>query len=187
MNKVICLTAGHSNTDSGAVTTNKDGKLIKEAELASQFRNAVASYFHKHKEVHVKVDGYDTVNLPLTEAIKLITGSDIALEFHFNSFTTKTAGGTESISLPKDKVISQKISKAIADVLGTKLRGDNGWIDQSKSARGKLGYVNKGGIIVEIAFLSNDTELQAFNDKYWLAAKAVYQTVCDHLKIKPLV
>lgn len=187
MNKIVCLTAGHSEVDSGATTTDKSGKLIKEAELATKFRNAVASYFHKHKDVKVKMDGYGNTNLPLAEAIKLIKGSDIALEFHFNSFTTKTAGGTETIALPDDKVIAQKISKAISDVLGTKLRGENGYIDQSKSARGRLGYVNAHGLIVEIAFLSNDTELQAFNDKYWLAAKAVYQTVCKHLGITPLV
>lgn len=174
--KIITITSGHSNIDSGA--TSKDG--TKEADLAVKFRNAVVSYLQKHPNVHVRVDGYGTTNLPLPEAIKLIKGSDVAIEFHMNASTNATAGGTETISLPKDKALAQKLSQAITTTLGTKLRGKEGWIDQSDSARGRLGYINAGGLIVEIGFISNPTELKTFNDKYWLAAKAVSEVILKH-------
>jgi len=68
--------------------------------------------------------------------------------------------------LPKDKKLAQDLSKAVADVFGSRLRGDNGWIDQSQSARGKLGFISNGGFIVELGFISNEAELAQFNAKY---------------------
>lgn len=177
--KIITITAGHSNVDSGAIA--KDG--TKEADLAVKFRNAVVSYLQKYPNVHVRVDGYGTTNLPLPEAIKLIKGSDVAIEFHMNASTNATAGGTETISLTKDKALAQKLSQAITATLETKLRGKEGWIDQSDSARGRLGYINAGGLIVEIGFISNPTELKTFNDKYWLAAKAVSEVILKHVGV----
>lgn len=181
--KIVCITAGHSNKDSGAIA--KDG--TKEADLAVLFRNALVSYLQKHKDIHTRVDGYGVTNLPLTEAIKLIKGSDIAIEVHCNASTNASAGGTETIALPKDKLLAQKISKAVADVLGTKLRADKGYSTQEQSQHARLGYVVNGGLILELMFISNPTELQAFKDKYWLVAKAVYIVICEHLGVKPLV
>ena len=183
--KIVTLTAGHSNKDSGAVTT-KDGVLITESDIAVKFRNALASYFHKHPDVHVCVDGYGKTNLPLNEAIKLIKGSDVALEIHNNSFSNASANGVECVGLAKHKELCQKLSKAISEVFGSRLRGDKGYIGQEDSARGKLAYVQNNGIIVELFFLSNKQELQAFEEKYWLAAKAMYLVLCENLGITPI-
>ena len=181
-NKIVCVTAGHSNTDSGAVA--KDG--TQENHLAVKFRNAVVSYLQKHSDITVRTDGHGNNNAPLAEAIKLVKGSDLALECHMNAFTNPTASGVESISLPKQKAISQNISASIAKVFESKLRGDKGWISQEQSARGKLGFVNAGGIIVELEYISNPEKLQKFNDTYWLAAKAVYLEICKYLKVQPM-
>lgn len=167
VNQFVAVTAGHSNTDPGAV----NGK-IKEADLVVNFRNAVTHYLHE-AGLQVKTDGTGTKNDPLSAAVKLIKGSSIAVEFHMNAAASKQANGIETIALPKDKKLAQDLSKAVADALGSRLRGDNGWIDQSKSARGRLAYVNAGGLIVELGFISNEDELARFNARYWLAAKAV--------------
>lgn len=161
------ITAGHSNSDPGAV----NGK-VKEADLVVNFRNAVAHYL-REAGLQVKTDGTGTKNDPLSAAVKLIQGSSVAVEFHMNAATSKQANGVETIALPKDKKLAQDLSKAVADALGSRLRGDNGWIDQSKSARGRLAYVNAGGLIVELGFISNEDELARFNARYWFAAKAV--------------
>lgn len=185
-NKIVCVTAGHSNTgkiDSGAVTT-VGGKLIKEADLAVKLRNAILHYLQQDKEITTRCDGYGQVNLELKEAIKLIKFSDAAVEIHFNSSTNKTANGVECIALPKDKVLAQNLSKAVAKVTGSRLRGTEGFITQEDSARGKLGYVNAGGCILEVSFLSNDQELETFNQKYWLIGKEISQVLIDHVKSK---
>lgn len=179
-NKIAAICAGHSDVDSGAVT-KQDGKLIKEATLAVQFRNAVITYLQKEKNITLRVDGHGNNNAPLSESIKLIKGSDLAIEFHMNASVNATASGVETISLPKDKVLSQKLSAAIAKVFDSKLRGDKGWIDQSQSARGKLGFVSNKGLIVELEFISNPDKLKMFQEKYWLAARAVADVIIEHL------
>src|SRR5690606_36062576 len=94
--------------------------------------------------------------------------------------TSKQANGIETIALPKDKKLAQELSKAVADVFGSRLRGDNGSIDQSQSARGKLGFISNGGLIVELGFISNEAELAQFNAKYWTTAKAVAMVLIKH-------
>ncbi|WP_104470351.1 N-acetylmuramoyl-L-alanine amidase [Acinetobacter indicus] len=170
----VTVTAGHSNNDPGAV----NGK-IKESELVTNFRNAVAFYL-REAGLQVKTDGTGTKNDPLSAAVKLIQGSSVAVEFHMNAAASKQANGIETIALPKDKKLAQDLSKAVADALGSRLRGDNGWIDQSKSARGRLAYVNAGGLIVELGFISNEDELARFNARYWVAAKAVAKVLIDY-------
>ncbi|WP_180010443.1 N-acetylmuramoyl-L-alanine amidase [Acinetobacter sp. YH16055] len=172
----VAVTAGHSNSDPGAVS----GKY-KEADLVVNFRNAVTHYL-REAGLQVKTDGTGTKNDPLSAAVKLIKGSSVAVEFHMNAATSKQANGVETIALPKDKILAQKLSKAVADVFGSRLRGDKGWIDQSQSARGRLGFVNAGGLIVELGFISNEAELAAFHSKYWSAAKAVAQVIIEHEK-----
>ena len=176
VNQFVTVTAGHSNKDPGAV----NGKY-KEAELVSQFRNAVA-YYLREAGIQYKTDGVGTLNQDLNAAIKLIKGSSVAVEFHMNAATSKQANGVETIALPKDKKLAQELSKAVADAFGSRLRGDNGWIDQSQSARGNLGFISNGGLIVELGFISNEEELFQFNARYWSAAKAVAMILIKHEK-----
>ena len=176
LNQFVTVTAGHSNKDPGAV----NGKF-KEAELVSQFRNAVA-YYLREAGIQYKTDGVGATNQNLNAAIKLIKGSSVAVEFHMNAATSKQANGIETIALPKDKKLAQDLSKAVADAFGSRLRGDNGWIDQSQSARGKLGFISNGGLIVELGFISNEEELFQFNARYWSAAKAVAKVLIEYEK-----
>lgn len=163
----ILLSAGHSNSDPGAVAGNRH-----EAAIAVEFRNIVAGKL-RASGVDVKTDGVGTENLPLVEAIRMARSAQLAVEFHCNAAANPAARGVECISLPDKRDLSQRLSAAIASVLGAPVRGDAGWIDQSKSARGKLGFVQAGGIIVELFFLSNPAELAAYDAKKWLVAQAV--------------
>ena len=79
----------------------------------------------------------------------------------------------ECISIPKDKELCQRLSNATVETTKDNVRGDNGWIDQSKSARGKLGFVEAGGIIVELFFLSNKGDLERYEQVKWLVASAI--------------
>ena len=176
INSFMTITAGHSNTDPGAV----NGKF-KEAELVTKFRNAVAHYLSE-AGIAIKTDGVGTNNQNLNTAIKLIKGSSVAVEFHMNAASNKSAYGIETIALPKDKKLAQDLSKVVAKAFNSKLRGQDGWIDQSQSARGKLGFISNGGLIVELGFISNEAELKTFNEKYWLAARDVADILIEHEK-----
>lgn len=165
-NKIITITAGHSNTDPGA--TNG---IAREADVAQDMRNMVNHYLVK-QGITTKTDGEGKGNLPLPQAMKLIAGSTAAVEFHCNS-GTKTARGVEALSQAKDKTLCQKLCKAVAGVTGSPLRGDKGWQPENAGAHSRLGYVRNGGIILELFFITNDAELATWNAKKWLVAKAV--------------
>lgn len=79
----------------------------------------------------------------------------------------------ECISIPKDKELCQRLSNATTETTKSKVRGDNDWIDQYKSVRGKLGFVEAGGVIVELFFLNNKGDLERYEGVKWLVASAI--------------
>lgn len=147
------ITAGHSNTDPGAVAFG-----YKEALIAVDMRNLIAAELRAMGH-QVWTDGSGSDNQPLATAINLIRHGAIALEIHLNAASNTAATGVETIALPVAKALAQRISFAISSVLGLRVRGDAGWIDQSASARGKLGFVSAGGLIAELCFISNRGDL----------------------------
>lgn len=167
------VTAGHSDTDPGAVANG-----FKEADIAEDMRNMIAGKLRALGHA-VITDGTGSYNQPLNEAIKLVKQGDLAIEIHCNAAGTSSACGVETISLPKHKEISQRISKVIANTTGDKIRGDKGWIDQSQSQRGKLGYVNAGGIIIELFFLTNKQSLDAYQSVKWVVASEITAVLID--------
>lgn len=172
----VLISAGHSATDPGAV--NEHMKLT-EAKLALDLRDSVAAELRRYG-VEVVEDGRDAENLPLAQAIKLVKGRT-AVELHFNAGPS-SAHGVEAISLPPQAGLARALSKAVASVLKTRVRGSDGWIDQSKSARGKLGFVQAGGIILEVAFISNDGEIGFYLANKGAVAKAIAATIAMQVK-----
>ena len=165
------ITAGHSNTDPGAVAKGRT-----EAAIVADLRNIVALKLRERGHI-VTTDGAGTVNQPLPTAISLIRPGLVCVELHCNAAANSTAAGVETISMPRHKALSQRLSQAIAKVLETRVRGDKGWIDQSQSARGKLGFVSAGGLIVELFFISNPAELRMYDARKWLVATAIADTL----------
>ena len=173
---IVTITAGHSNTDSGAVNGSD-----RESDIAQDMRNIVA-YYLKSKGVAIRTDGEGKGNLPLSEAVKLIKGSKIAVEFHCNAATSKSAKGVEALAQQKDKLISQKLCQAVSSVMGNPLRGDKGWKPENSGQHSRLAYVSHGGIILELFFISNDAELEVWKQKKWLIGKAVAKVLAEYVK-----
>lgn len=174
MSKIITITAGHSNTDPGAVNGS-----VREADIAQDARNIVA-YYLKQKGIAILTDGEGKGNAPLNQAIKLITGSAVAVEFHCNA-GPKTAKGVEALSQTIDKAISQKLCAAVASVMGGPLRGDKGWKAENSGYHHRLGYVRNGGIILEMFFISNDAELAIWHEKKWLVCRAIADVLAEYV------
>lgn len=168
----ITLTAGHSTEAPGAVYAG-----LKEADLAAELCRKCVAELTTRGHI-VRTDSSGISNAPLGEAIKMINGSDIAIEFHFNAAADSTVGGTEAIALRASKAKAQALAQATSAALGTKLRRDKGWLDQADSAHGKLAYVNMGGIILEVSFLSsaNDRALYETNKA------ALVTALCDTIE-----
>ena len=154
----LLVAAGHSNIDPGAVAHG-----FTEAEIVADFRNMVAHYLRAAGH-EVVTDGEGKENQPLAQAIKLIPGTDLAIEFHCNAAANPSANGVESISLFPLKSISQRISAAVAAVLGSRLRGER--MDRSEPVGSRQAGIRQcrgpcGGTV----FITNLTELQAYQAK----------------------
>lgn len=179
----ITVTAGHGGKDKGAVNGT-----ITESFIATDMRTMLDFYLTRlgHKVV---TDGEGQVNLPLRDALTLIPGSDLAIEIHTNAFSDNKAKGTECLALAKHKEVCGVICKAINETMGkigkndiTPIRGnDGGWKNQSAGQHSRLAYVANGGIIVELFFITNDTELKTYLAKKWLVAKAIAEAIHKYL------
>ena len=165
------ITAGHGDSDPGAVAGD-----VTERDLMAELRNIVASKLRAAGHT-VRTDGAGLANLPLPFALTLIPGSAAALELHTNAATNPAATGVEVISLPAQAPLARAIAKRISTVLGIPLRGSGGWIDQAQSARGRLGYVRAGGLVVEVFFLSNPEDLASYQARKWLVASAIAEAL----------
>ena len=178
MTKTVTLTAGHSNTDPGAVNGSD-----READLAQDMRNIVASILRDNYGLTVKTDGEGKGNMPLREAVKLIRGSDVAIEFHTNAAASKAATGVEALSTPKNKRWCQVLSRAVADATGWKLRGEGGFKPDNAGQHSRLAYAQAGGIVFEPFFISNDNELKLFKERKWIICRAVADAVARELGV----
>lgn len=168
---MIFLAAGHSKIDSGAVAFGR-----KEADIVVEFRNIVSFYLMQAGIQHV-VDGKGTDNIPLAQTVKLIGKNRPALEFHCNAAGTALATGVETLSGTKDLVLGEKICEAIASTLNIRNRGAK---PENAGQHHRLAFVQAGGIIVELFFISSPKDLAAYDAKKWLAAKAVAHVLHGH-------
>lgn len=168
------ISAGHSSADPGACANGHT-----EAAIALDMRDLVAKRLLEMRHT-VLMDGNIAENLPLQTAIALIDGTDLAVELHCNAAANMQATGVEVIAPAHLKLVAQRIARAIAAETGQKLRGDLGWIDQAQSARGRLGFIEAGGLIVEMVFISNAADLRAFLAAKERVAMAIAGAMCAY-------
>lgn len=174
---MIFLSAGHSTVDPGAVTKQRidDTHIVerKEADIVAEFRNLVSYYLLAWGVPHA-VDSKGTDNVPLAGTVKLIGNNRPAVEFHCNAADAAIAGGVETLSNARDLVLGEQLCVAVAVALGIKNRGAK---PENSGQHHRLAFVQAGGVILELFFLSNPKELAAYDARKWLAAKAVAQVL----------
>ncbi len=174
--KPILISAGHSDTDPGAVS--RDG--IKESDLAERLRNRIVALL-RERNIHCVSDGEGTVNKPLNDAVKLARANPggVLLEIHFNA-GPPTARGVEALSYPKDLELSIDLCKAIAARTGSPLRGREGWKNPSSGQHHRLAFCEAGGLILEVEFMSSVEGLRAYLTHESEIARDLAQVIAKH-------
>ena len=163
------ISAGHGGGDPGNTASGR-----VEAHIAQDLRNIITVKLRQAGH-DVITDGAASENWSLAKAVTLIVTGRTAIEIHTNA-GAPTAKGVEVIGNASQAKLCKAIAKGIAGVLGTTLRREDGWFDYAKLVKEQgrtLGFVKRGGIIVETFFQSNAAELAAYDAKKWLVAQAI--------------
>lgn len=172
-NKTLFVSAGHSNTDSGAAANG-----FTEADIVTEFRNMVCS--HLDGKVGYGTDGKGMENMPLSKAAKLASAHDVAAEFHCNA-ATPAATGCETLSKSSDFPLAGKICNAISDTLGIRNRGSK---PENSGQHSRLAFVSDGGgIIVELFFITSRSDLETYLARKDKLAKAVADVLIDAVTV----
>ena len=152
--KSCFISAGHSMTDPGAVS---DG--LTEAEVVLDLRDRLYRYLLVRGAM-VSRDGKGGQNLPLSKAIPMARAVDLAIELHCNAAGNPRATGVETLQNPEHRPFGRKICDALAEAMQIRNRGPKG---ESSGQHSRLGFISKGGgIIVELFFLSNPDDRDAY-------------------------
>lgn len=152
--KSLFISAGHSDTDPGAV-----GNGYTEADIVLEFRDYLAEAL-RARGVAFSMDGEQGQNLPLSRAWRMAAEHDIAIELHCNAFNQPSATGVETLSAPADMELGLLICKAISETLGIANRGAKG---EGSGQHSRLAFVSSGGgIIVELFFISNPDDVAKY-------------------------
>lgn len=157
------ISAGHSNTDSGAVGFGR-----READIACEARNIVSFYLQRDKIPH-ELDGVGTVNMPLNEVVKRSRKHKLSVEFHCNAGPA-TATGVEVLCAPKDNNVAAELCKVISETLGIRNRGVK---PENAGQHHRLAFVQAGGMIVELFFISNKKDLLSYDERKWVMGKEI--------------
>lgn len=157
------ISAGHSEVDPGASAFGR-----KEADIAVETRNIVSFYLQRDKIPH-ELDGFGTVNLPLSSVVKKSRNHRLSVEFHCNAGPA-TATGVEVLCAPKDNKIAAKICEAISATLGIRNRGVK---PENAGQHHRLAFVQAGGMIVELFFITNKKDLLAYDERKWLMGREI--------------
>lgn len=175
--KMILISAGHTNIkglDQGAA-----GNGFIEGVEAVKLRDATAAYLRElNKDIKVIEDGFDNDNQPLTKAIALAKTANFAIEFHFNA-GPPAATGIEVLSKPNKKTFSQKIAGAIHNATDLVLRGESGWKADNSGQHHRLGFCEAGGVIVEVGFISNASDMKAYKSNFEAICKGIAEVLAN--------
>lgn len=160
--KSLFISAGHSDRDPGAV-----GNGHTEADIVLELRDLVAGVL-RHEGLVFKKDGEPGQNLPLSDAVKMAAAHEIAVEFHCNAAENPSATGVETLSQPAEYPLGYVLCETVSRVLGINNRGAK---PEGSGQHSRLAFASQGnGVILELFFLSNRKDLEAYQRcKYELA------------------
>lgn len=171
---MIYPSAGHNSksktikADPGAV--NKHG--IKEGDLTIEFRDLVCRELDNMGVKYIK--DFEEENLAMyLNRIKTGNGS-VVCEWHFDSSVNPSATGTTGLIEGEadrlDRLFASELTNSTALTLGIRNRGV---LSETESHRGRLGLMREEGIIclVELCFISNDSDLKKYHENKLILAK----------------
>jgi N-acetylmuramoyl-L-alanine amidase len=169
----VFVIAGHGGSDPGAAY----GRYI-ERDLAIEFRDLVIANLRLYG-INAKTDANtNALRQTLQWLIGKFSSRDILIDIHWNA-GVPAANGTE-IFVPDaastfERHLAMSLLRVFAEV-GFKARGVK---PESVSARKSLGWMrpNAENILIEVCFLTNNTDMQVYETNKNILAKKIAETI----------
>lgn len=171
--KSLFISAGHSNTDPGAI-----GNGYTESQIVTEFRDLVAQEL-RELEINFDKDGEAGQNLPLRKAVQMASSHDISVEFHCNAFSSPSATGVETLCADPTNRVSIDLCATTAQVLSIRNRGAKA---EYSGQHSRLAFVSSGGgIILELFFITNPSDMSAYQLHKRTLAKEIAELLASHV------
>lgn len=185
MKRRIFISAGHcvvNGKDAGATAMDNQKEGLMTAELRKLVVKELLAF-----GVFPNVDNDSFVTYETVNIIKdTLEKDDVAVDIHFNAYGNSLVRGTE-VLVPFNYSrfelrLAGAIATAVSKVLETKNRGVK---TEANSARGTLMFMrpNCENILIEICFITNKEDLDAYNNRKLMVAKVVAAELAYHLNI----
>ena len=179
----ICIDAGHnfSSYDTGA-----SGNGLREQDITFSVASKLKLLLEGAGFEVIMTRTYLAQNLGLNSDDSLKVRCDIAnngkcdlfISIHCNSHINASANGTEVLVYKfggEAEKLAEKVQARLIKAFNTADRG-------VKEYNAKvLRSTNMPAILVETAFISNETDAKLLKDKQTEFAKAIFEGVCDYL------
>ena len=172
--------AGHHLEDPGAVYNGR-----KESEEMMCFRDLVLKSMIKKGHTDFEADKDSETNTVFQSRIKP-NRTDVIIDNHANASSNPKATGVEVFVSNNAGANSKAMAKELVDGLA-KIYGitNRGIKNESQTARGKIGILNKPGVavLIEHFFISNPSDLKAFDDNKVMAVEFVAEIAIKYDKL----
>lgn len=158
---MIYVTAGHNNTDPGAI-----GNGYTEAALTKEFRDLVLRQLSNMNTKAWFDNDNDTLNTVLQKMNP--NESDVCLDIHFNS-GPPAATGLEVIIADRhtreEMAAATRMSVNASRILGIRNRGVKTEKDTARKMIGIIRNEQGTNLLLEIGFISNSNDMRAYQNK----------------------
>jgi N-acetylmuramoyl-L-alanine amidase len=172
----IYITSGHqviNGKGNGAFGVDGFDEAVQARRLVNDIINNMKFANGVDKNLILTDNDSWSLNAVIGWLAKAVTKECLTIDVHFNAFSSPKATGTEV--LIADSATKQEISFAkdvVFSIANTLKIGNRGVKKESESARGKLGMLSGGGakavnILVEVCFITNPNDVNAYNTRYW--------------------
>ena len=180
----IFINAGHGTHDAGAVNKRLN---LQERYLAKDLCKVIESYL---KSFGITVMVYQEVN-SLNEVPKKANEfkADLFVSVHMNASTSSSASGVEVLfceGSTKGKTFAQTILNSVVKV-GDYTFKNRGVKDDSTKHLGVLRYTNMTACLVEMGFISNDTEASFVHYHINECGTAIANVIIEYLVSNNLI
>ncbi len=159
---MIAVTAGHRGQGTGACG------FIDEGKETIEFRNLVLKYLMENKTPFIYEGNKDSLSKVVSDLSMRLSESDICVDIHFNSSSINTAQGSEVIIPDVYNITEKQLATDLLNATCSILKTKNRKVKQEKhTARKKLAMlrnINCHNILIEICFVSNESDCVKYNN-----------------------